>query len=160
MGNLLFGLIFASALGSGLMAGLFFAFSTSVMAALSRLPAEQGIATMQSINIIILNPLFSLIFMGTSLLCIIIGIYSLFKWGTPSATYLLAGSILYFVGVFLVTVIFNVPLNDTLAAVAPGSSEGAKLWTQYLASWVPWNHVRTLASLVSLGAFVIGLRKW
>ncbi|WP_010496926.1 hypothetical protein [Paenibacillus elgii] len=58
MGNLLFGLTYASALGSGLIAGLFFAFSTFVMSALARLPAEQGIAAMQSINVTVLNPLF------------------------------------------------------------------------------------------------------
>lgn len=160
MGSLLSGLTFASALGSGLIAGLFFAFSTFVMTALSRLPAEQGIAAMQSINITILNPLFSLVFMGTALACFILGIVSFFKLGTTSALYLLAGSVLYFVGAFLVTVIFNVPLNDALAAVTPGSPEGDKLWNHYLSSWVAWNHVRTIASLAALASFIIALRKW
>ena len=35
--------------GSALIAGVFFAFSTFVITALSRLPAEQGVAAMQSI---------------------------------------------------------------------------------------------------------------
>lgn len=159
MGNLLFGLTFASALGSGLIAGLFFAFSTSVMTALARLPAEQGITAMQSINITILNPLFSLVFMGTALACVTLGIVSFLQLGTASATYLLAGSLLYFVGVFLVTIVFNVPLNNALATVVPGSSKGANLWTHYLSSWVPWNHVRTIASLAALTSFIIALSK-
>jgi hypothetical protein len=40
------------------MAGFFFAFSVCVMRALGQLPLEQGIASMQSINVAILNPLF------------------------------------------------------------------------------------------------------
>lgn len=160
MGKLIASLTFASALGSGLIAGIFFAFSTFVMASLARLPSEQGIAAMQSINATILNTLFSLVFMGTALASVILGIVSFFKLGTPGALYLLAGSLLYFVGSFLVTVVFNVPLNDSLAAVAPASAEGANVWQQYLSSWVAWNHVRTIASLASLACFIFALRKW
>jgi uncharacterized membrane protein len=158
--NLLYVLTFTTALGSGIIAGLFFAFSTFVMTALARLPAEQGISAMQSINTTILNPLFSLVFMGTTLLCLILGIVSFLKLGTDSATYMLAGCILYFFGVILVTIVFNVPLNNSLEAVVPGSSEGALLWTHYLKSWMPWNHVRTIASLAALASFIIALRKW
>jgi len=160
MGNLFLGLTYASALGSGLIAGLFFAFSTSVMTALARLPAEQGIAAMQSINITVLNPLFSLVFMGTAFASVILGVTSFTKLGTVSSAYLLAGSVLYFVGSFLVTIIFNVPLNESLATVTPGSPEGAQLWTHYLSSWVAWNHVRTIASLAALALFILSIRKW
>jgi uncharacterized membrane protein len=57
-------LAFFAALGSGLMAGLYFAFSTAVMPALGGLPQEQGIAAMQKINAAILNPLFLFLFSG------------------------------------------------------------------------------------------------
>jgi len=40
-----------AALGCGLMAGLFYAFSVSVMKALARLPSAAGIAAMQFINV-------------------------------------------------------------------------------------------------------------
>ncbi|MDR0267799.1 anthrone oxygenase family protein [Paenibacillus sp.] len=160
MGGLLFGLTYASALGSGLTAGIFFAFSTFVITALARLPAEQGIAAMQSINVTVLNPLFMFVFMGTAFACVFLGIVSLNKWGTASAAYLLVGCVLYFVGSFLVTVIFSVPLNNALAAVTPGSSEGAQLWNHYLSSWVMWNHVRTIASLAALASFILAIRKW
>ena len=55
IGSTLYLLAFAAALGGGLMAGLFFAFSNSVMGALARLPAAQGVAAMNSINVVILN---------------------------------------------------------------------------------------------------------
>jgi uncharacterized membrane protein len=60
------------AVGSGLMAGLFFAFSTSVMPGLRRLPPADGAAAMQQMNRTILNPLFGVVFGGTALLCLLL----------------------------------------------------------------------------------------
>ena len=57
-----------AALGSGLVAGLFFGFSTAVMKALARLPPAQGMKAMQDINVVILNPVFLAVFMGTALI--------------------------------------------------------------------------------------------
>jgi uncharacterized membrane protein len=65
MSNLTFILTLLSALGSGLIAGVFFAFSTFVMRALGRLPPHEGIAAMQSINIVVINPWFMTAFLGT-----------------------------------------------------------------------------------------------
>lgn len=64
-----FFLTVAAALGSGLIAGVFFAFSNFVMKALSRVPSAEGLAAMQSINVMVLNPLFLGVFMGTAALC-------------------------------------------------------------------------------------------
>jgi uncharacterized membrane protein len=64
----------ATALGSGLVAGFFFAFSICVMRALGRLPPEQGIAAMQSINVVVLNPWFFTAFFGTAAACVVLGI--------------------------------------------------------------------------------------
>jgi uncharacterized membrane protein len=139
------------------MAGVFFAFSTFVMSALARLPSTQGIAAMQSINITVINPLFMLVFMGTAIACIFLTIATLLKWQQSSAAYLLAGSLLYLIGTFLVTIVFNVPLNDALAKVNPDSLEGANLWIKYLSQWTFWNHVRTIASLMGAIAFILTL---
>jgi len=83
-----------AALGCGLMAGLFFAFSVSVMKALARLPPAEGIAAMQSINVAILNPLFGAAFFGTAAACVLVMISSLLWWHAPGAVYLLVGSAL------------------------------------------------------------------
>ncbi|MDR6632460.1 putative membrane protein [Phyllobacterium sp. 1468] len=145
-----------AALGTGLMAGLFFAFSSFIMTALAKLPPEQGIAAMNSINVTILNATFSLAFFGTAVLCLGLGIASVLRWAEPGSAWLLAGSLLYLAGVIVVTMVFNVPLNDALAAVSPGASpEGAALWTRYLAEWLPWNHVRTFANIGALIAFIL-----
>ena len=124
--NLHFALTLFAALGCGLMAGLFFAFSVSVMAALARRPPAEGIAAMQAINVVILNPLFFAVFFGTAVACVILVISLLIRWPQPSATYLLAGSLLYLIGAILVTITFNVPRNNALAAVDPASAEGAR----------------------------------
>lgn len=152
-----FALKLFSVLGCGLTAGVFFAFSTFVMKALSRLQPAQGIAAMQSINIMAINPLFMLAFLGTAVACVLLAISSLLKWHQPSAAYLLIGSLLYLIGTFLVTIAFNVPLNDALATVKPDSVEGANLWARYLTSWTIWNHVRTIAALAAATLLTIAL---
>lgn len=155
------GLIFAatlvSALGAGLIAGVFFAFSAFVMGALARLPAAQGIAAMQSINVVVLNPAFLGTLFGTAALCVFLAAVSVASWAEPGAGWLITGSLLYIVGTILVTVVFNVPLNNALAAVAPESAEGAKVWAGYLGSWTAWNHVRTAAALLATMCFILAL---
>jgi uncharacterized membrane protein len=155
--HLLFVLVFLSALGSGLVAGLFFAFSAFVMTALARLPSAQGIAAMQSINVAVLNALFFAAFFGTAAACAVLAVFSLFNWTEPGAIYLLAGGLLYLVGTILVTILFNLPLNNALAAAEPASADGAGLWTRYLSAWTAWNHVRTAASLAAAASFIMAL---
>ena len=138
-----------SAIGCGLIAGVFFAFSTFVMNALSRLQPKEGISAMQSINITAINPLFMIALFGTAGTCLFLAVFSVLKWHQSSAVYLLVGSLLYLIGVVLVTIAFNVPLNDALAKVKPESIEGANLWARYLKDWTFWNHIRTLAALVA-----------
>lgn len=157
--KLFFALTLFSALGCGLIAGVFFAFSSFVMNALARLPAAQGIAAMQSINVAAPNPLFMTAFVGTAAACVLLAVSSLLRWRDPVAAYLLAGSLLYFVGAFLVTILFNVPRNNALAAVAPASAEGASLWTNYLSNWTAWNHVRTAASLAAAALLTVALMR-
>lgn len=152
-----FALKLLAALGCGLMAGVFFAFSTFVMTALGQLQPAQGIAAMQSINIKAINPLFMTVLFGTAVACIFLAVLSLLKWHQPGAAYLLLGSLLYLVGTVGVTIAFNVPLNDALATVRPDSTDGANLWTRYLANWTFWNHVRTVAALAAAASITIAL---
>jgi uncharacterized membrane protein len=153
----LFALKLLAALGCGLMAGVFFAFSAFVMNALARLQPTQGITAMQSINITAINPLFMTVLFGTAAACILLAIFSLLMWHQPGATYLLVGSLLYLVGTIGVTILFNVPLNEALAGVEPSSTDGAKLWVTYLANWTIWNHIRAAATLVAAALFIIAL---
>jgi uncharacterized membrane protein len=156
--NVLFPLTLVAALGCGLMAGVFFAFSSFVMKALARLPAAEGIVAMQSINIAVINPLFLAAFLGTAAACVLVILSALLRWHEPGVVFLLIGGGLYLVGTFLVTMVYNVPKNDALAAVAPASPDSASLWASYLTSWTVWNHMRAAAALAAAASLSIALR--
>jgi uncharacterized membrane protein len=155
--RILFALTFTAAIGSGLVAGIFFAFSTFVMAALGRIPPEQGIAAMQSINITVLNPAFFIAFLGTGAVCLALAAGSYVWWGEASGKLVLAASLIYLVGCIGVTMVCNVPLNNALAAAQPNTPEAATLWSRYLNTWTAWNHLRTVAPLLSAILFMAAL---
>ena len=147
-----------AALGCGLIAGAFFAFSTFVMKALARRPASEGIAAMQSINVVVLNPVFLGVFLGTTALSVAAVVAAVVHWPEPAARYWLGGGVMYLLGTFLVTVACNVPRNNALAAVSPTDPAAADFWTGYVRDWTTWNHVRTAAALGAAGSFMVGLR--
>ena len=153
--KLFFVLTLVAALGSGLIAGAFFIFSVAVMRALERVPG--GMAAMQSINVVILNPMFLGVFMGTAVLCLVLAIGSVVSWQLPGSAWLLAGALLYLIGSMGVTMIFNVPMNNALVAADPASAAGQEIWKSYVTSWTFWNHVRTIASLAASASFIAAL---
>jgi len=147
-----------AALGSGIVAGIFFAFSTFMMTALGRLPPEQGMAAMRSINVVIINPWFFSVFFGTAVLALVLAMLAMFNWDDPGPRFVMAGAVLYLICAIVVTIAVNVPMNDALAAVDPASAAGAELWNRYLSAWTAWNHVRTAGSLAAAAAFILALR--
>lgn len=155
--QLLFALTLCAALGCGLIAGIYFAFSAFLMKALSRLPAREGMAAMQSINVVILRSWFMVVFFGTAIACVVALICSLLRWHEPRAVYLFLGSVLYLVGSLLITIVFNVPRNEVLASVTSDSPDGPRTWTNYVVSWTTWNHVRTVASLAAAASFSLAI---
>ena len=148
-----------AALGCGIMAGLLFTFSAFLMTALGQLPTAQGMTAMQTINVVILNPAFGLVFMGTTLLCLFLAATFLFAPHQPGAVWRLVGAVLFLVGVMGVTAVFNVPLNNALARADPAGLEGAELWERYLVVWTRWNHVRTLAAVGATASFILAFQK-
>ena len=154
-----FWLTFAAALGAGLIAGTFFIFSVAIMASLRRLPASEGMAAMQSINVVIQNPVFLGVFMGTAILSIVLAVMTVVDWNPGVSACLIAGAILYAVGTFALTIVFNVPLNNALDAADPSTAAGQEVWKNYLANWTFWNNVRTVASILATAAYVFAISK-
>lgn len=150
-------LLVAAAIGSGLIAGIFFAFSTFIMAAFARIPPEQGIAAMNSINVTIVRSPFMLLFVPVAILCITIAVMAFMDWRGSASIWMIGGAAAYIVASFISTIVFNVPMNDALANVSGSGSEAVTLWNRYLSDWTWWNHVRTVASLASAIAFVRAL---
>jgi uncharacterized membrane protein len=151
------GLLWFSAIGCGLLAGLYFAFSTFIMTALGRIDQVHGISAMNAINTTIVQSLFMPLFIGTTLTSLALAVIAVFRWGETGSLAMLAGGVIYVVGMFHVTAVFNVPLNDALAAVDPSSTEAASLWARYLNDWTLWNHVRTISSTAACALFIAAI---
>ncbi|MGY0066657.1 anthrone oxygenase family protein [Streptomyces sp. QTS137] len=144
-------------LGTGLVAGAFCAFSTFVMRGLAELPPARGVAAMRSVNVAAVRAPFMLVFLGSALLCAAIAVVTLVTGPDEGAAWLLAGSALYLFGGFGVTAVANVPRNNVLAGLDPGSAQAAVYWTAYVRGWTRWNHVRTIASAGAAVAYVLAL---
>ncbi|MFD3335367.1 DUF1772 domain-containing protein [Streptomyces sp. NPDC058700] len=145
MKNLQTVVLLAATLSTGLMAGLFAAFSYAVMPGLARSSDHTLVEAMQGINKAIVNPAFMLPFMGSIPL---LGLAVFLAWrdeGRPALPWLIVALVLYLVA-FVVTTAVNVPLNDRLASVGDLAhiSHLAQVRTDFENRWVVWNHVRAL----------------
>ncbi len=147
-------------LGSALVGGIFFAFSSFIMKALAGVPSAEGIGAMQSINVVVINPSFMGAFFGTAVLSLVAGGLALAGWGHPSASFFLGGALFYLVGTILVTMLGNGPLNDQLAALSAAEPGAHEVWEHYLDRWTMWNHVRTAAAILAALLCSLGLLQY
>jgi uncharacterized membrane protein len=148
----LFALTLAAALGSAIMGGVYFAFSTFIMRALGERPPAEGMAAMVAIDRVILRSLFMPVFMGTAVLSLILALYGGFV-RTEASGWLMSGALAYLAGHIWLTMAYNVPLNNALDRADPAADNEA-LWRHYLVRWTQWNHVRTIACLLAAGLFI------
>jgi uncharacterized membrane protein len=136
---------------TGGIAGFFYAYSVSVMPGLDRIGAPAAIEAMQGINAAVRNPVFFVTFFLTPVFTLLAAAIT-FKTGARVAAVALAlAALVYIGGAVGPTAAVNVPLNEALAGLQPRSaaSPGAR-WTDYAQQWTIWNHIRTLASTISL----------
>lgn len=141
-------LILAGAVGSGLMAGLFFAFSISVLPALARMPPAVALEVMQRVNVAIINPVFLGVFLGTGAVAVVS------VWAAlvvPGHAWLLAAGVTYLAGVVGVTMAANVPLNNALARASV--ADAVTSWPAFVGPWERWNRVRLALAIASLVGF-------
>jgi uncharacterized membrane protein len=158
MSGVLYAATLVTALGCGLVAGVFFAFSTFVMSALKRLPPAHGIAAMQSINELAVTPAFMAALFGTAVACLGLAVWAAISWGGWPTALMIVGGTLYIVGTIGVTIACNVPLNDGLATLHPQGAGAASRWAEYVTKWTAWNHVRTVAALAAAAILTLSLR--
>lgn len=135
----------AGTVTTGMMAGLFGAFSYAVMPGLARTDDATFVQAMQRINVAILNGWFGTCFGGALVLT---ALAAVLLRGRPEQRWVLAGLVLYVV-VLVVTFAVNVPLNDRLAAA--GGTGAAAAREAFETVWVRWNVVRAGASLAAFG---------
>ncbi len=150
--------IFAAVVGSSVLGGIFLSWSNLVMPALTRIPPPAGIAAMNATNEVVQNPLFFLFFFGVPLLALVLAAGAVMQLRRPGSPALIAGAVLIVAGMFAITMGANVPMNDTLAGMAPDSQAAADYWRIVIDRWTFWNHVRTVASLAAAICFGLALR--
>jgi uncharacterized membrane protein len=144
-------LLWFCAIGCGLLGGLYFAFSAFIMRALADIEPAAGAAAMNAINRVILRSAFMPLFLGSTLACAALAIL-----GAIAGSWLLiTGGALYVIGMFVITMAFNVPLNNALLASA---ARDPAVWRQYVQRWTLWNHVRTVASTGASALFIAALQ--
>lgn len=144
-------ILFGSVVLTGLSAGLFYAWSVSVIPGTQKVLDSTYLETMQSINRAILNPAFFLIFFGS---IIFLSIGSIYEFNANKTTFwlMLASSIFYLVGPLGVTVMGNVPLNDQLDALEwtkMNANKIAEFRNFYESNWNRLHLIRTVFAVVS-----------
>lgn len=157
MQTLITALLWFCALGCALLGGLYFAFSAFIMTALRDVGAA-GVAAMNSINRVILRSWFMPFFLGTTLGSAGLVVVGAMDMQEPRALYLVTGGVLYVLGMFVVTMVCNVPLNNALMNVTQESRTGMAIWNDYLRRWTLWNHVRTASCMGAAALFIVALQ--
>jgi uncharacterized membrane protein len=134
------GSLVAATVTTGLMAGLFAAFSYAVMPGLGKAGDAAFVEGMQKINVAILNGWFGLCFGGAVLFSIAAAILHVSVDRRSVLPWIVAGLAFYLL-TLVVTAAVNVPLNDKLAAAGTTDPHAAR--EAFEAVWVRWNVVRT-----------------
>ncbi len=140
---------------TGLSAGLFYAWSVSVIPGTRKVIDGTYLETMKSINRAILNPAFYLIFMGSFALLVIVTIqqYNV----RPTFWLLLGATLTYLFGTLGVTIYGNVPLNDALEALNLEEMLASELPEFRLFYEQKWNRLHTIRTIFSVLSFVLSV---
>ncbi len=148
-----------AAISSAAAGGMMFVFSTFVMRGLDRTGPVTAITAMRGINADAnTNAPFLLAYFAAALLAVALGVVAAVQIQRPGSGWLLAGAVFGVLGA-LVTIAFNVPLNDHLGTVDVAGPDAAGEWQAYLSTWTAWNHVRTVTAIIAPVLMLIGLRQ-
>ena len=147
-----------SIIAYALIAGVFLAFSDFIMRSLDKASSPGGIEVMQVINREVFNWQFMTLFIGMSILSVLIIGVAYISLSGPAAILIMIAAGFYLIGVFGVTVVFNVPLNKLLDGMDFTSKEALEFWkTRYLPDWTFWNSVRTGACVMAAILYLVAL---
>jgi uncharacterized membrane protein len=139
---------------TALVAGLFFGFAVAVNGGLHRLKDSEYIAAMQSINTVILNPVFYVSFFGPVVLLAL----AAFLHRDVSATrflFLVGSAVLYIFGTFGITVVGNIPLNQQLAKFDLSTANDAEIASARARFEGPWNRLHLIRTILSIAAIIL-----
>lgn len=142
---------------TGIMAGIYFAFSTFVMKALNQLEPSPAAKAMNSINDVIVNTVFLPIFFGSTLWYAGLILWQFAEWKHETSWLFIAAALIYIVGMFVVTAFGNVPLNNKLKASSSSSESLTQYWSHYYKNWNLFNYVRTVSCVAACALLTMAL---
>ncbi len=158
MSPFVFVLLQLSILAYALIGGVFLAFSDFIMRSLAHTGGVGGVEAMRVINREVFRWVFMALFLGMAAVSVFILIYSALNLAGGPGTLILLGALVYLVGCFAVTVVFNVPMNEALAGMDLSAAATRDYWTgTYLPRWTTWNTVRTIACALAAGLMLFGV---
>jgi uncharacterized membrane protein len=146
-----------SALLTGLIAGLLFGYACSVNIGLHKLSDLGYLSAMQSINQAILGPVFLVAFTGPLIALPVCARLSYQQPPSFAFYCMLAASLVYLIGVFMVTILFNVPLNTLLAKYDLTSVSSPDLVMLRKKIELPWNRYHLIRTVSAIASFILAL---
>ena len=150
-----------AALFSAAAGGMMYVFSTFVMRGLDRTGPVEAITAMRGINAEAnSNPVFLLGYFGATILALVVGVIAAIQLRQPGSWVVLVGAV-FAILASVITMAFNVPLNNHLDTVNPvrlSAADAAREWKAYFSTWTAWNHARTVTSFVGAALLLVGLR--
>ncbi|MCC9071077.1 DUF1772 domain-containing protein [Flavobacterium sp. F-65] len=142
---------------TGLLAGIFFTWTNAVTPGIGHLDDINYLRAFQNMNRSIVNPLFLIVFLGPVLLSFVT-VY-LYKSNHHYILWLLLlAAIIYLIGVFLITIMGNIPLNSLLdkTDLTNITLEDAKsLRDQFEVKWNFLHLIRTITATLSFLLLII-----
>ena len=149
-----------AAIAAAAAGGMMYVFSTFVMRGLDRTGPVEAITAMRGMNVVAnSNPSFLLAYFGATILALVVGVYAVIQLRQPGSVWVLVGAVFGILAA-IITMAFNVPLNNHLDAVNPvglSPADAAREWQAYFSAWTNWNHVRTATSFIAAALMLIGL---
>jgi uncharacterized membrane protein len=152
-------ILVAATMGVGLMAGVFWLYSHTIMPALGRTDDRTFVAAFQATDRAIVNPMFIATFVGALGLTGLATLMQLGADGRSGRPWTIGAFVLY-LAVFIITIRVNVPLNNGIKAAGDPDEipDLAAVRARFdERTWVRWNHVRTVATTVAFGLLVWSL---
>jgi uncharacterized membrane protein len=142
----------AATLTTGILAGFYCGWSTSVMPGLNRVTPRAAIEGFQGMNAAIIHPVFMVSFLGAPFLAAGAAALLLGKDHRALLWWVGAAALLNVVGL-ITTGVFNIPLNDHIDGLGVPASiaDPAKEWSDFYGSWMLWHNIRTVAHTVAFG---------
>ena len=140
---------------TGLMAGIFFTWSNAVKPGIGKLSDIEYLRALQSMNRVILNNAFKIIFLGAIIAVALVPVFYFNLYPKNIFWLFVFTLVIYWIGVFGVTVSGNIPLNEILDKTNLESITSEEIKTLRKSVEVKWNNFNLIRCISSGTTFIL-----